>query len=237
MPAYCDVALPVPLDAVFTYRVRELAPVVGGRVLVPFREKRLAGIVTALHHRHQTIEIKPVIQTLDAAPVLDPALLELGKWIASYYIAPLGEVLRTMLPLGAEVKFARVYRIADLGHKALYESANTGSSRRSRVTPEEQMEEYAVLDYLSQREELREQSLRSAIKCSRRTLDRMVAKKWITRHDVSAARDASRTISTAILHKPATSAGGKQRKLNSNQQQVVEALAANDGRLAVEHLR
>jgi primosomal protein N' (replication factor Y) len=237
MPVYCDVALPVPLDAVFTYRVGEHAPVVGGRVLVPFREKRLAGVVTELHDREQTIEIKPIVQALDARPVLDPTLLELGKWIASYYIAPLGEVLRTMLPLGAEVKFARVYRITDLGHKALYESATTGSSRRSRVAPEEQMEEYAVLDYLSQRDELREQSLRSATKCSRKTLDRLVAKKWVMRQDVSAARDANRTVSIAILHKPAASVGGKQRKLNSNQQQVLEALAANEGRLAVEHLR
>jgi primosomal protein N' (replication factor Y) len=237
MPAYCDVALPVPLDAVFTYRVGAFAPVIGGRVLVPFREKRLAGIVTDLHDREQTIDIKPIVQVLDAKPVLDAILLELGKWIASYYIAPLGEVLRTMLPLGAEVRFARVYRISDLGQKALYESANVGSSRRSRVTPEEQMEEYAVLDYLAQRDELREQTLRSAIKCSRRTLDRMVGKKWITRHDVSAARDASRTVSVAVLHKPAVNATGRQRKLNSNQQQVLDALAANEGRLAVEHLR
>ncbi|HET9697876.1 MAG TPA: hypothetical protein VFP40_13475, partial [Terriglobales bacterium] len=45
MPLYCDVALPVPLDAVFTYRLGEHTAVIGGRVLVPFREKRLAGIV------------------------------------------------------------------------------------------------------------------------------------------------------------------------------------------------
>ncbi len=242
MPAYCDVALPVPLDAVFTYRVGELAPLVGGRVLVPFREKRLAGIVVELHDRDQTvnikpIEIKPVIQVLDATPVIDATLLELGRWIASYYIAPLGEVLRTMLPLGAEVRFARVYRITEVGLTALHQSATTGSSRRSRVTPEEQMEEYAVLNYLSQRDELREQSLRSAVECSRRTLDRLVAKKWITRHDVSSARDASRTVSIAVLHKPAANTGGKQRKLNPNQQRILDTLAANNGRLAVEHLR
>jgi primosomal protein N' (replication factor Y) (superfamily II helicase) len=237
MPAYCDVALPVPLDAVFTYRVVEHAPVIGGRVLVPFREKRLPGIVVELHDREQKIEIKPLLQVLDPNPVLDATLMDLGKWIASYYIAPLGEVLRTMLPLGAEVRFARVYRVTDAGLTALHESAMIGSSRRSRVSPEEQMEEYAVLDYLSQRDELREQTLRSAVKCSRRTLDRLVGKKWVTRQDVSAARDASRTISVAVLHKPAASSGGKQRKLNSNQQQVLEALAANEGRLAVEHLR
>ena len=237
MPIYCDVALPVPLDAVFTYRVGEHAPVLGGRVLVPFREKRLPGIVVELHDKEQTIEIKPILHVLDASPVLDATLLELGKWIASYYIAPLGEVFRTMLPLAAEVRFARVYRITDLGLTALHESATVGSSRRSRVSYEELMEEYAVLDYLSQRKELREQSLRTAVKCSRKTLDRMVAKKWITRHDVSAARDASRTISVAVLHKPAAAVGGKQRKLNSKQQEVLDALTANEGRLAVEHLR
>src|ERR1700749_4401241 len=109
---YADIALPVPLDAVFTYRVGEHAPVVGGRVLVPFREKRLVGIVTELHDREQTIVIKPIIHALDQQPVLDCALMQLGQWIASYYIAPLGEVLRTMLPLTAEVRFARSYRIA-----------------------------------------------------------------------------------------------------------------------------
>ncbi|MGZ4790004.1 MAG: primosomal protein N' [Terriglobales bacterium] len=238
MALFADIAIPVPLDAVFTYRVGDHAPVVGGRVLVPFREKRLIGIVTDLHDREQTIEIKPVLQVLDQQPVLDCTLMELGQWIASYYIAPLGEVLRTMLPLGAEVRFARMYRITDQGLTALYESATKGSSLRSRVSQEEQMEEYAVLDYLSQRPDgIREQTLRTAIKCSRRTLDRMVAKKWIKREDVSAARDASRTISMAVLHKAPASSGGKQRKLNSNQQHVLETLEANDGRLPLEHLR
>jgi primosomal protein N' (replication factor Y) len=248
---YADVALPVPLDAVFTYRVADSTPVVGGRVLVPFREKRLVGIVTELHERPQTIEIKPILQALDQQPVLDCTLMQLGQWIANYYIAPLGEVLRTMLPLGAEVRFARVYRITDHGLEALHESATKGSSLRSRVSPEEQMEEYAVLDYLSQRDGIREQTLRTAIKCSRRTLDRLVVKKWVKREDVSAARDASRTISVAVLHKPVAAstvnltlpnrgegwATRKQRKLNSNQQQVLDALASNDGRLPLEHLR
>src|SRR5947209_4198777 len=146
MPAYADVALPVPLDAAFTYRTGEHLPVVGGRVLVPFREKRLVGIVTELHDREQTIEIKPILQVLDQASVLDCTLMQLGQWIASYYIAPIGEVLRTMLPLGAEVRFARLYRVTDQGLTALYESATKGSSLRSRVSQAEQMEEYAVLD-------------------------------------------------------------------------------------------
>ena len=44
MPQFCDVALPVPLDTAFTYSVPDgMQPVVGGRVLVPFRQQRMSG--------------------------------------------------------------------------------------------------------------------------------------------------------------------------------------------------
>src|SRR5688572_30858670 len=111
MPEFCDIALPVPLEAAFTYRVNGLAPVVGGRVLVPFREKRLAGVVTALHDRPPSVTAKNVLEVLDESPLLDDVLLELAGWIAGYYLAPVGEVFRTMLPLAAEVRHAREYRI------------------------------------------------------------------------------------------------------------------------------
>ena len=47
MPTFCDVALPVPLDMAFTYKIADQPPVVGGRVLVPFRNQRISGVVTA----------------------------------------------------------------------------------------------------------------------------------------------------------------------------------------------
>ena len=52
MPLFCDVALAVPLDMVFTYAIPPgMEPVVGGRVLVPFRQQRMSGIVVELHDR------------------------------------------------------------------------------------------------------------------------------------------------------------------------------------------
>src|SRR5215813_6166402 len=120
MPEFCDVALAVPLDNVFSYRIAEgMEPVVGGRVLVPFRQQRMSGIVTELHDRKPSVQTKNVIEVLDAAPVLDEQLLKLGKWIADYYLAPLGEVFRTMLPLAAEFKRSIGYRITETGHMAL----------------------------------------------------------------------------------------------------------------------
>ena len=112
---YCDVALPVPLDLIFTYEAGDLEPIVGGRVVVPFgrgAEKKLSGIVTRVHHEPPAgRQLKRVARVLDSVPVLDPELLALGRWIAQYYLAPLGEVYRTMLPLQAEFRQAFGYRI------------------------------------------------------------------------------------------------------------------------------
>ncbi len=48
-------------------------------------------------------KLKRVLQVLDSLPVLDENLLALGRWIAQYYLAPIGEVYRTMLPLAGGV--------------------------------------------------------------------------------------------------------------------------------------
>src|SRR5271165_5889293 len=182
MPEFCDVALPVPLDMVFTYRVPDdVTPVVGGRVLVPFRQQRMTGIVVELHDRKPAVTIKNVLSVLDDAPVLDDQLLRLGRWIADYYLAPLGEVFRTMLPLNAEFKRVIAYRITREGQLALHLAGMSGSSARSRRTPEEQAAEFRVLDYLAAQEpapgetiQVREEILRSATRVSRHVLSGMV---------------------------------------------------------------
>ncbi len=171
MTEFCDVALPVPLDIVFTYAVPEgMQPVLGGRVLVPFRQQRMSGIVTALHDHNPKVKSKNLISVLDAAPVLDEQLIRLGQWIADYYLAPIGEVFRTMLPLGAEFKKAVGYSITEEGHMALHLAGITGSSARSQKTPEDQLAEFRVLDYLAEREMTREESLEGKINSNQQTL-------------------------------------------------------------------
>jgi primosomal protein N' (replication factor Y) len=150
MPEFCDVALPVPLDQAFTYRIPEgMEPQVGARVLVPFRQQRMSGIVTELHDHKPSVQTKNIISVLDPAPVMDAQLLKLGKWIADYYLAPLGEVFRTMLPLAAEFKRVITYRITEHGHLMLHQASTTGSSARSKKTPDDQMAEFRVLEYLA----------------------------------------------------------------------------------------
>src|SRR5258708_7266474 len=153
MSSFCDVALPVPLDMAFTYQIADQLPVIGGRVLVPFRNDRLSGIVTALHDRQPDVKTKAVLQVLDSEPVLDASLMQLGQWIAQYYLAPIGDVFRTMLPLAAEIKKARVYQITETGHEALHASATVGSSRRSHPEIDAQLLAYDRFNYLSSADE------------------------------------------------------------------------------------
>src|ERR1700758_5288252 len=76
MPEFCDVALPVPLDMAFTYRIPDGAiPAIGGRVLVPFRQQRMMGLVVALHDRKPQVTTKNILSIVDPAPLLDDHLI------------------------------------------------------------------------------------------------------------------------------------------------------------------
>jgi primosomal protein N' (replication factor Y) len=242
MPLFSDVALAVPLDMAFTYSIPlGMEPVVGGRVLIPFRQQRMSGVVVEIHDRQPKVKTKNVLQVLDTEPVLDDQLLRMGRWIADYYLAPIGEVFRTMLPLSAEFKRSIAYRITDQGHLALHLAGTTGSPGRSQRTAEEQNTEFRILDFLTERDWVREESLRSSIRVSRHILSGMVRKKWIVREDVSEVRDATRLVKIAVLKGaeekigPQTTAPSK--KLNDNQRTVIEALAAAGGTLKVGHLQ
>jgi primosomal protein N' (replication factor Y) (superfamily II helicase) len=234
MALFCDVALPVPLDQVFTYAVNGVVPVVGARVLVPFSGQRLMGVVVRVHDDapKDDFEIKPVQQVLDDAALLPDELMELARWIASYYVAPLGEVLRGMLPLAAEVKRHFSYRIAEAGRRVLYEGAAKGSSRRSKLTAEEQDREYAVLNYLEGGEQAKMSALRSATGANKGLLEGMVKKKWLVREAVAEERDARRLEKVAVLVE-----GARLPKLNENQTAILAELAAVGGRMRVRDLR
>jgi len=233
MAEFCDVAVPVPLDMAFTYRVPEgLCVSAGSRVMVPFRRQRTVGVITDLHDRPPSVAAKNVLQSLDDedVPALSSELLRLGKWISEYYLAPIGEVFRSMLPLNAEFRRSIVYRMADEGHMALHQAGSVGSPGRSKRTPDEQDAEFRVLNYLSAREQAREEALKTSLRASRELLEGMVRKKWITREDESHVADAVRVREVAILKHV-------EGKLNANQKLLIDTLAAAGGRIAVEHLR
>ena len=94
-----DVALPLPIPRPFTYRL-ETGPVAEGtRVLVPFGRRCLVGWVAGpAAGAPDPARVRPVLRVLDAEPSVPPELLALCRWVADYYVAPLGQVLRAALP-------------------------------------------------------------------------------------------------------------------------------------------
>ncbi|HKO05179.1 MAG TPA: primosomal protein N' [Candidatus Acidoferrales bacterium] len=104
-----EVALPVPLRTTFTYAAVASrpggSPACGARVVVPFRNRALVGVVLACTEQAGARDgIREISEVLDGEPALTPALIALGRWVASYYLAPIGEVFRAMLPPVVEVR-------------------------------------------------------------------------------------------------------------------------------------
>jgi len=210
-------------------------------VMVPFGGQRLVGVVVGLHDvaPGDDVEVKRVQEVMDEAALLPGELMELGKWVAAYYCAPLGEVLRGMMPLTAEVRRQWVYRIAEQGRKVLYEGAK-GSSRRSKLSVEDQNRAYAVLNYLESGEAAKTATIRSATGGNKALLDAMAKKRWLVREPLAEVRDARRVESVAVLAEhevPADAAGKRLPKLNENQLAVMAELAGCGGRELVRELR
>jgi primosomal protein N' (replication factor Y) len=244
----------------FTYAVNGVVPAVGARVIVPFSGQKLMGVVMRLHDEPlpEGVEAKPVQTVMDVGALLSTEQMELARWIATYYCAPLGEVIRGMLPLAAEVKRQFVYRISEQGRKVLYEGAAKGSSRRSKLTPEEQNREYAVLNYLEAGDAAKAGALRSATGAGRGLLEGMVRKKWLVREALAEERDARRTVRVVVLVESRGIVGSAEAHLrrdetapkmgheevgrrlpplNENQLKLMAHLEARGGRVETRELR
>lgn len=99
---YARVAVPVPLPEALTYEVPEdlmdLA-VPGVRVRVSVGRRRLQGVVMErTAEAPEGISLKPLLDVLDREPVLPEELLELARFVSDYYLAPVGETVRALIP-------------------------------------------------------------------------------------------------------------------------------------------
>jgi len=118
---FCDVSLPVPLDQYFTYSLPvtlEHRVQVGCRLMVPFGTRKLTGLILACHNDPPAVAAREALRLVDAEPVMGAELLALARWISGYYCSPLGEVLRSMLPLASEIRSGKTYSLTDAGRDA-----------------------------------------------------------------------------------------------------------------------
>ncbi len=101
-PAYVEVAVPLPLDGPLTYEVPESFAALarpGARARVRVGRRRLVGVIVGRREEPpEGVALRPLEAVVDPRPVLPEELLELAAFVSDYYLAPLGEVLRAMLP-------------------------------------------------------------------------------------------------------------------------------------------
>lgn len=187
---YCDVSLPVPLDRPFTYQLpltlRHRAQV-GARVLVPFGSRKLTGVILRVHSEHSQEQMREVFGLLDEEPVLDAGLLKLACWIAEYYCAPLGEVLRSMLPLGGELRKSKVYSLTEAGQEIVKRLPVSDKADAS----------VQILQLLESRPRSVAQ-LTKKFSQAKRTLASLEKRGWVTAEDQQESKDPLRAAASRL---------------------------------------
>ncbi|MCB1152959.1 hypothetical protein KDL45_04860, partial [bacterium] len=174
--ALVEVAVALPVRGTFHYRIPEHlrdALRFGHAVIVPFGKRHVTGFVVAdpgadaPDDAPTDTELKPIEDLLAPDPLFGPRDWDLYSFMARFYLAPLGEALRTALPPGIFQTSRRHVRLTDAGRAALRTEA---PAKRAR----------AVLQVLSAKGEMRLESLlKSAEGVGVASLAQMAAHGWI----------------------------------------------------------
>lgn len=217
---FCDLALPVPLDRLFTYelpltlRHRVQA---GCRVVAPFGSRRLTGVVLRLHDETPAHDTREVLSLRDSEPVLEDSLLELGRWIAEYYRAPIGEVLKGMLPLSGETRRSTHYALTDSGRDVARQLLT-----KAHGDPAGQV--LALLESRSRSTEY----LATKVENAKGTLHGLVKRGWVAAEEREEDRDPLRAraerLEASFLSRPATSI-----KFKKNERELLAFLELHPG--------
>ena len=128
-----EVAIPLPLEGSFHYLVPERlksAAVAGKRVLVPFGRRKVTGYLLG-DAADSGAELKELLEVLDEEPLFTAAELEFYRWIAGYYLHPLGEVIKMALPAGINLVSRYRCETAEDGTPVLREFLSGGKSVRT----------------------------------------------------------------------------------------------------------
>lgn len=123
-PLYAEVAVPLHVSSTFIYRLpiskRQVAQT-GSRIVVPLGRKFVTGYIVALLEdlasgtSLQQSAIKDARDVLDVIPLVTPELLQLTRWVADYYLAPWGEVIKAALPPGISPSIDQFLSLTEKG--------------------------------------------------------------------------------------------------------------------------
>ncbi len=235
LPAFVEVALPVPLRQTFTYSLpnglRENIKT-GARLLVPFGKRQLTGYAVALHAQlNEEIEIdeaaiKDVIELIDEEPLITDEILRLTQWAADYYAASWGEMLKASLPAGINATFEQIVSISAQGRDELIKLSTAKTIK------------VKVLQFLAEAGEtpLRELEKSFGDAAAKRAVRELVLSNF--------AKTFQRTITAQVKPKrrkavrllPPEFHKDSDKSLNEPQTRIIETLLENDGEMLFTQL-
>ncbi|MBW2225781.1 MAG: primosomal protein N' [Deltaproteobacteria bacterium] len=125
---YIEVAIALPVHNTYTYRVPEglsALATTGKRVLVPFGRRRVTGYILGSCKEIHPEEIKTVLDILDESSLFPSSMIPFFRWIADYYMHPIGDVIKSALPGGLNVCDDHIVSITAKGEQALVKNSVT----------------------------------------------------------------------------------------------------------------
>jgi primosomal protein N' (replication factor Y) len=173
------VAVPRSVDQTFDYVVpANLAPQVkvGQRVLVDFGKDKLEGFITGFKEQSDYKgSLRPIRSLLDSEPILNEHDFELARWIADYYLTPMGMVLRIIAPhRGLMAREGRAIQFVHLVQEL--KPTLEAIERVSKRAPQQA----ALLKTLLTVESVTDKELLERVGCGSRVLQQLVEQKIVT---------------------------------------------------------
>ena len=236
-PRYVDVAVPLHVNMLFTYRLTDsLREVVqlGARVMVPLGRQLTTGYVVGLRDGLKPgsslieSEIKEVAELLDLEPIVTPEVLQITRWVSVYYASPWGEVIKAALPPGISANVERFLSITSEGRER---RSSPGTGRTTTIKAR-------LLELLANEPEL---NLREAANIlgqkpasnSARELEREGLIRIFQRPAGSAVKEK---FQRAVRLLSSTPSGEGARKVTAAQCRVIDALNAAAGAMSTKQL-
>lgn len=230
---FLEVALPLPLPTTFFYSCpSEISARAqpGQRVLVPFQNRKLSGfVIRPLAQLPKTfnpgVVLKEIVGLVDESSLISPELFHLAEWVADYYFASVGEVLKSCVPVGTSVRMKQTALLTLAGLETI--ERNTASAELSRKEQRilEALREHAPL-------ELKQLSRHTGLEVGQRDLQRLVTAGWVHIQQVFTSPAVAEKLQKTVALSPGVEVHDLQRHLSGQQLRIAERLKKGPAPLA-----
>ncbi len=119
---YIEVAIALPIENTFTYAAPDTLSAfvsVGKRVLIPFGRRRITGYILGMPETSEQSQVRLILDVLDEHPLFPPSMVPFFRWMADYYMYPIGLAVQCALPGGINPYDFATAALAEAGKEAL----------------------------------------------------------------------------------------------------------------------